>query len=94
MNKMTGQWLRELRIANNLTQSDAGEIFGVKRGTYAAWESKYKARILPEKILKSDGLTWLIRFDVRAKKEEEKNKKESITRRIIKWIITLKNLFA
>lgn len=93
MIKMTGKWLKELRIANNLTQADAAEIFGVKRGTYAAWESKYKSKILPEKVLKSDGLSWLIHFNVRAKKEELRTK-ETLKRRIIKWIRMLKNLFA
>lgn len=75
----TGAWLRSIRLYCHLTQKKMAELFGVKRGTYSSWESKYKDKRLPNNVI-----LMLIKLQI----EIHKNKKtESIFRRILKWIM-------
>lgn len=93
----TGFWLREQRLYWCKTQKEMAKFFGVKRGTYSSWESRYKRKKLPHKILKLC-IGYLIALSAietsreicsayKFQQEFEKNhKKESIWKRILKWI--------
>lgn len=93
----TGKDLRALRIENGLTQKEAADIFLVSRGTYSSWESRYKNKKLPTRVIKDAGfLMLLIRSPFISKKniefkqtQETKNKKG-----FLGWLkAILKNLF-
>lgn len=93
----TGKDLRALRIENGLTQKDAADIFLVSRGTYSSWESRYKNKKLPTRVIKDEAF-WmmLIRSPFISKKNIEfKQAQETKTKKgFIEWLKTiLKNLF-
>ena len=44
-----GRQLREIRIEKKMTQKEMADYFGVTRGTYSCWESRYKDKLLPRK---------------------------------------------
>ena len=77
MIRHTGLWLKEVRLANRLKQREACEFFKVSRGTYSSWESRYKARILPQSVLNNEGLCLMINHLVRTKKVEHCKKRKS-----------------
>lgn len=98
----TGSYLRDLRVAHNKTQKQMSELFGVCRGTYSSWESRYKNKALPVKVCDkfhsvigilnmaySNKYVNAILFDREEQKKLERkfeNKKESIWKRILRWL--------
>ena len=92
MVKKTGKYLRELRIMNGLTQKEAAEIFSTNRGTYSSWESRYKKKILPKKVLSNYAIKMLILNHPAISKENKKEIKKGLLEGIKKWIVQLVNL--
>lgn len=77
---MTGSDLRKQRLFLGLTQKKIGEWFGVSRGTYSSWESRYKHKRLPIYIQKKAKIHLSIAHVFM------ESKKESIWKRILRWI--------
>ena len=93
MIRHTGKWMRELRLWNQLTQKQAGELFGVCRSTYSNWESRYARKVLPEHILKHKAYGMLMAVSAQ-RPEKNKREKQTIKERVIQCLKTiLKNLF-
>ena len=95
----TGSLLREIRLSYKKTQKEMACLFEVSRGTYSSWESRYKYKILPEKVFRK--LPSIIdilnsgkykNIYIIQKPLPEKTKinifveKESIWKRILRWI--------
>ena len=89
MIRYTGLWLKEIRLANRLKQREACEFFKVSRGTYSSWESRYKARILPQSVLNNEGLCLMINHLVHNRKKEAHNDRKSWFLRAILKILYL-----
>lgn len=90
----TGSDLRKVRLEFKKTQKQIGELFGVCRSTYSSWESKYKEKSLPKKVIKrfpDIGICMCCNEftkDIKGIIERVKKlKKESILKRILKWIM-------
>lgn len=77
----SGSWLRGIRLYDGLTQKEMANRLGTNRGTYSSWESKYKRRRLPQKVLCR---VYGYLFEPH---KIEVYKQESIFKRILKWIM-------
>lgn len=77
---MTGSDLRKQRLFLGLTQKKMAHYFGVSRGTYSSWESKYKHKRLPIYVQKKAKVHLSVAHIF------AKSKKESILKRILRWI--------
>ena len=76
-----GRQLREIRIEKKMTQKEMADYFGVTRGTYSCWESRYKDKLLPRKKYQHKFL--LLQFskhEIRETKPCYKRKKNWFTR--------------
>lgn len=89
MIKFTGTSLRTIRISYGYTQKRMAELFETKRGTYSSWESKYKNKILPRKT-QCKIWTFIKNESAKLRIQELKVKKESLFKRIVKWIMRKK----
>lgn len=81
----SGSWLRGIRLYDGLTQKEMANRLGTNRGTYSSWESKYKRRRLPQKVL-CRVYTYLF-GQHKIEYKVEVYKQESIFKRILKWIM-------
>lgn len=79
----TGRWLKGIRLYDGLTQKEMASRLGTNRGTYSSWESRYKQRRLPQKIL-NRVYVYILGKSTTIEVYEEK---ESIFKRILKWIM-------
>lgn len=90
---ISGHRLRDERLYWGKTQKQMAVWMGVSRGTYASWESRYKNRNLPENVRKKlfcivtgwENQKFL--YHHMQEFEEIFEEKESIWKRIYKWIM-------
>ena len=95
----TGSLLRQIRLSYKKKQKEMACLFGVSRGTYSSWESRYKYKFLPEKVFRK--LPFIVgilnsskykNVYILQKPLPKKTKikifveKESIWKRILRWI--------
>ena len=89
---ITGNHLKYFRKSHFLTQKEMAKYFGVCRGTYSNWECLYKEKRLPVHVIKkSIQVENKIHLELYLQPERPKIeiypcKKESIFKRILKWL--------
>lgn len=89
---ITGNHLKYFRKSHFLTQREMAAYFGVPRGTYSNWECLYKEKRLPVHVIKkSICVENKIHLELYIKKPGKiyvcpEVKKESIFKRILKWL--------
>ena len=102
LNVTTGEFLKQLRKKNGLTQKKTAEMFRTNRSTYSSWENKYRNKKLPKSVTQNNAFT-ILRFNLTYKEyymfcekhREEIRKQSKIEKKgFIKCLkAMLKNLF-